>query len=132
MTCNDLMCLMYLMLCWDFSVNDKFSNFSSVLAQTIGTPIGGSNSAQVACLTLLVLENKPCLLHLCFPPVLHYHDNFLLIPHPPEKVNRHDLENVTRVLSEIFVMRLTVEGSSHSLHFLDCTLSLNLGCQVCP
>ena len=54
LTYNDLMCL----LCCDSSFDDRFSHFSSVLAQTTGTPVGGSCSAQVACLTLLLLENQ--------------------------------------------------------------------------
>ena len=123
MTYNDLMCL----LCWDSSFNDRFSHYSSVLAQTTGTPIGGSCSAQVACLTLLLLETKLHQLHPDFPPVLRYRDNFLVIPDPPEKVNGYTIERIQRTLSEISGMELTVEGSGHSLDFLECTLSLPNG-----
>ena len=120
LTYNDLMCL----LCWDSSFNDRFSHFSSVLAQTTGTPIGGSCSAQVACLTLLLLENELPALHPTFPPVLRYRDNFLVIPGPPDRVNGYNLERVQQVLSEISGMELTVEGSGQSLDFLECTLTL--------
>ena len=93
-------------------------HFSSVLAQTTGTPIGGGCSAQVGCLTLLLLENKLPQLHCNFPPVLRYPNNFLVIPDPPNKVGHYTIERLQQTLSEISGMELTVEGSGHSLDFL--------------
>ena len=123
LTYNDLMCL----LSWDTSFNDRFSHFSSMLAQTTGTPIGGSCSAQVACLTLLLLETKLRTLHPDFPPVLRYRDNFLVIPDSPDSVSGYNIERVQQVLSEISGMELTVEGAGQSLDFLECTLSISEG-----
>ena len=119
----DLMCLLH----WDSQFNDRFCHFSSVVAQTTGTPIGGSCSAQVACLTLLLLEERLPVENPCFPPLLRYRDNFLVIPDVNNKPNGYNVDRVISVLSEIIGMCLTNEGSGESLDFLESTLSLSDG-----
>ena len=120
---SDLMCLLH----WDSQFNDRFCCFSSVIAQTTGTLIGGSCSAQVACLTFaLARGTHPCGTSI-LSPLLHYRGGFLVILDPDDKPNGYNIDRIMSVLSQISGMQLTNEGSGESLDFLESTLCLGQG-----
>ena len=113
----------------DLECNTKFVCLSSILNQMAGVPIGGSASAQLACLTLVMRE-----LELARPipgtPHVRYRDNFVTriivkrsktAPTWEEAVNRKAAQ-VRLAVKKITGMDVTVEQWGLELDFLEARL----------
>ena len=114
---------------FDLECNTKFVCLSSVLNQLAGVPIGGSASAQLACLTLVMRE-----LEMARPipgtPHVRYRDNFLTrivvrrSKNAPtwEMAVQRKAAQVQQAVKKITGMDVTIEQYGPEINFLEARL----------
>ena len=130
---SDLMIFVH----WDLLCNDQFVHFTSILSQQRGVPIGGSASAQYACLVMLFLETN--IDRSLLPPILRHCDNLLVFLSESKWTGnfpgyQQALDSVHEKLQLALQMPLQFKQRAETLHFLEVRLFIHdqrpsIGCK---